>query len=223
MTAAVALRPEPAPDRIWYAAYGSNMAAGRLGVYLAGGRPVGGLRDYPGARDRTPPVRDEPVWLPGTVYFALESRVWGGGMAFYDPDADGQTPARAYLMTAGQFSDLAAQEMHRAPGDDLDLVDALRSGRHRYGPGRYETLVHVGERDGWPMLTLTAPWHLVDVTLTAPSAAYLRMLAAGLREAHGWTVEQVAEHLAGLPGARGVWTAGRVAEAIGTPAASSAR
>lgn len=69
-------------------------------------------------------------------------------MAFYDPDAGGRTPARAYLLTVGQFSDLAAQEMHRPPVSDLELVDAVTSGRHRFGPGRYETLVCVGERDG---------------------------------------------------------------------------
>ena len=187
------------------------MAAGRLGHYLTGGRPPGALRVYPGARDPSSPVRDVPLWIPGQVYFALESTVWGGGMAFYDPDAGGQSPARAYLLTVSQFSDLAMQEMHRDPESDLTIADAVRSGRHQYGPGRYETLVCIGERDQTPMLTLTAPWTLNEAELSVPSPAYLRILAAGLQEAHGWDRDHAAEHLAGMPGAAGSWTAADVA------------
>lgn len=46
---------------VWYAAYGSNLAAVRLRCYLAGGRPPGGARTYPGARDPSPPRRDIPI------------------------------------------------------------------------------------------------------------------------------------------------------------------
>jgi hypothetical protein len=74
------------------------------------------------------------------------------------------------------------------------------------GPGRYETLLHVGDLDGHPLLTFTAPWHAGDVPWTVPSASYLRILAAGLREAHGWDVHRVAGYLAHLRGARGHWT-----------------
>lgn len=192
---------------VWYAAYGSNMAADRFRCYLEGGKPEGAQRTYPGARNPSPPLRDEPMWLPGSVYFALESQVWGGGMAFYDRDIEGRTPARAYLLTVGQFSDVAEQEMHRPPSSDLAVEDAVAAGEHRYGPGRYETLVCAGERFGHPVLTLTAPWRLGEVPLVAPSAPYLRMLGAGLAEAHGWSAGRAAEHLASLPGAAGTWTA----------------
>lgn len=209
-----------APQWVWYAAYGSNMAALRLSHYIQGGQPPGALRVYPGARDRTLPARAEPLWLPGSVHFALESSVWGGGMAFYDPDAEGSTPARAYLMTVGQFSDLAEQEMHREPSSDLDLGDVVKSGRHRFGPGRYETVVSPGYLGNWPVLTLTAPWSLAEAELTAPSGPYLRMLAAGLVEAYGWSRERAAAHLAGLPGARGGWTAAEVGDLLAADAAA---
>jgi hypothetical protein len=199
---------------VWYAAYGSNMSRARFDAYLRGGRPQGAQRTYPGARNPSPPVADEALWLPGRVYFALESKVWGGGMAFYDRDAEGETPGRAYLLTVGQFSDVAEQEMHRAPSSDLAVADAVAAGEHRYGPGRYETLVCVGERLGHPVLTLTAPWRMGDMPFNAPSLPYLRMLASGLMEAHGWDAGRAAAHLVSLPGAAGAVSAVEVERAV---------
>ncbi|MEU9115442.1 histone deacetylase [Streptomyces sp. NPDC048483] len=190
---------------VWYAAYGSNMHLDRLTTYLEGGRPPGGRHRHPGCRDPRPPARSAPLLLPGTLYFATESQVWTGGRAFYDPDADGQLPARVYLLTVSQFSDIAAQEMYRDPGEDLDLTEALRQGRARLGPGRYETLVCAGRLEGSPVLTFTAPWSSTDVPLNAPSAAYLRHIAAGIVAAHGWNARRTAAYLAACPGAAGRW------------------
>ena len=106
-------------------------------------------------------------------------------MAFYDPDLPGPAPARGYLITAGQFSDVAAQEMHRPPGRTLDLNPVLRHGRARLGPGRYETLLCLGRRDGHPMLTFTAPWPATEVAHTTPAPAYLAMVRTGLLQSHG--------------------------------------
>lgn len=203
------------PPHVWYAAYGSNMHLDRLTCYLAGGTPAGGGHTHPGCRDPRPPARSLPLILPGLLYFATRSPLWGGaGRAFYDPDADGVTPARAYLLTAQQFSDIAAQEMHREPGDDLDLTGVLRDGRARLGPGRYETLVRPGLLAGRPVLTFTAPWRRGDLPGTAPSAAYLRHLGAGLIAAHGWDVERAAAYLAGRPGAEGHWEPATVARLL---------
>ena len=204
-----------AAAEVWYTAYGSNMCAARMGCYIAGGRPVGAARVYPGCRDRRLPGRAVGVVLPGQLYFAGESRVWGGGMGFYDPSDPGEVPARAYLVTAGQFSDIAAQEMHREPGADLDLRGVLATGRAVLGPGRYQTLLCPGELDGRPLLTFTAPGRSAGAELARPSAGYLRQLAAGLWEAHGWGVRRAAEYLAARPGALGAWTAAEIAEAVG--------
>jgi hypothetical protein len=189
---------------VWYVSYGSNMHADRLSCYLAGGTPPGAEHLYPGARDPRPPRRDAAVWLPGGIYFATHSPVWHGGRAFYDPELPGRAAGRAWLITASQFADITAQEMYRAPGTDLELTEVLSVGRARLGPGRYETLLHVGDLDGCPLLTFTAPWHAVDVPATAPSEAYLRMLAGGLVAAHGWDVRQAVDYLAAATSA---WTA----------------
>ncbi|MCG7310658.1 histone deacetylase [Brachybacterium sp. ACRRE] len=199
-------------DLVWYVSYGSNMNAERLACYIQGGRPPGALIGYTGARDRTPPREAAGVMLPGRLHFAGESRVWSGGMGFYDHDAEGPTPARAFLLTIPQFADVAAQEMHRPVQEDdpverlvredvgigagTDATAAPAGTRVAVGPGRYETLVVLGERDGVPMLTFTAPEGIGDVPATQPVPAYLDMLAEGLRQSHGWDRERADAYFA---------------------------
>lgn len=190
-------------EPLWYVAYGSNLFRERFRCYLAGGRPEGGARSQAGCRDPRPARAEQSITVPGGIYFAHHSRTWGGGTAFYDPDLPGRAAARAYLLTRRQFCDVLSQEMHRPVGVDHDLSEALRHGRQRIGPGRYETVLKVGERGGYPMLTFTSP---EPGPPNAPTAAYLAMLGGGLREAHGWTAERAASYLAGRPGARGAWT-----------------
>lgn len=200
----------PATGQLWYAAYGSNMSDERLRCYLAGGCPPGGSRTYAGARDPRMPARSEPVLLPGAMYFATASPVWKGGRAFYDPDAAGTVWARARLLSVGQFSDIAAQEMYGPPGADVELGEVLAHGRAQLHAGRYGTLVHPGDVDGIPLLTFTAPWRMADVEWTVPSAAYVGVIAAGLREAGAWDDGRIAAYLASRPGAAGSWTSAGV-------------
>jgi hypothetical protein len=179
------------------------MHAARLACYLCGGRPPGGARTYRGCRDPRPPRRALPVSLPGQLYFARESAVWTGGMGFYDPFDPGTMPARAYLVTLEQFADIAAQEMRREPGTELDLAAVPATGRAVLGPVPYETLVRPGWLGGLPLLTFTADCRSADAELNRPSAAYLQHLASGLRESHGWSAAQAAAYLSGRPGALG--------------------
>ena len=185
---------------VWYVSYGSNMCSSRLTCYLAGGRPPGGARVNPGARDPRPPARTIPVDLPGTVYFAGDSPQWGGGVAFYDHVEPGFTAARGYLLTADQVADIAAQEMYRSPRPDdplAELVSApLAGGRHELGPGRYETVVDVGSHDGLPLLTFTSRHGIDHVEHTRPSAGYLATVAEGLRESRGWDDQRVSSYFA---------------------------
>ncbi|WP_280370552.1 histone deacetylase [Nocardia wallacei] len=196
---------------VWYAAYGSNLFARRLDYYRRGGNPPGTPRTYPGFRDPTPPRASRPLTLPGTIYFAWESPVWTGGAAFYAARPEAEWPAgaaaRGYLLTFQQFEDLLAQEMYRTPGTGpgLDLAELTRDGITRLGDGRYETLLHVTVLDGFPVLTFTSPWQPETVRLNKPSPRYLAMLAAGLRESHGWTSAEILTYLAELPGVQGFW------------------
>ncbi|WP_222850265.1 histone deacetylase [Allosaccharopolyspora coralli] len=151
-------------------------------------------------------MRSRGTLLTGGIYFATHSPVWNGGRALFDPDLPGTAAARAWLVTPQQFADIAAQEMYREPGEDLDLDEVLRTGRAAMGPGRYETLLYVGDVDGYPQLTFTADHGHRDVDPVPPSAPYLAMLVGGLQEAHGWSPEATADYLASRPGI-GTWNA----------------
>ncbi len=201
--------------RIWYVAYGSNLALSRFRCYLAGGRPAGGARDYLGCRDPSDPARAEAVDVPGGIVFASESSVWGGGMAFFDRGRPGFAACRAYLVTADQFGDIAAQERRREPGGEFarDLAGLLPDVESvvATGPGHYETVVRVGELDGAPMFTITHH-DIASLPLAAPAPTYLQWISAGLREAHGYDEIRIARYLAAAPGAAGVWSEAELEE-----------
>ncbi|MFI5716863.1 histone deacetylase [Nocardia sp. NPDC051750] len=211
-------------DLVWYAAYGSNANPDRLHCYLTGVPPTGATAGAPGAerdgrpgrgcRDRTLPARSAGIVLPGLLYFATESAIWTGGRAFYDPGTPAETPAHAYLLTRAQFSDIAAQEMYRPAGTDLDLTEALRTGRTSFGPGRYETLVCPGSYEGVPVVTFTAAWRWRELRGNPPAPEYLRQIGTGLRTAHRWSRDDTAAYLASRPGASGRWTPREVAELL---------
>lgn len=193
---------------VWYVAYGSNLERERFGCYLEGGVPAGGAREYAGCDDPTGPRDDVAVELPGRLVFGAVSTVWGGGMAFYDPEGRRHVAGRGYLLTRGQLADVVAQEMRREPAGPfadrlasvLDEVDGVLA----LGPGRYETVVRLGDLHGHPAFTATC----VDVDVLeprAPSPPYLRTIAAGLRSAHGWDAQQVADYLVDAPGVAGAY------------------
>ncbi|WP_254622702.1 hypothetical protein [Rhodococcus sp. W8901] len=163
--------------QVWYVSYGSNMSRARLDCYLRGGCPAGGGRTYTGARDPGAPADRVAVRLPGTVHFAGESLVWGGGRAFYDPEVPGDTAACAYLVTAEQFDDIHAQE-----------------------PACYDRIVDLGDRDGAPLRTFTSVVGRGDVAPTEPSAPYLATMTTGLREVFGWNSERAQAYLRRLVG-----------------------
>jgi hypothetical protein len=146
--------------------------------------------------------------LAGGLTFAGRSTVWGGGIAFYNPDRDGELAARAYLLTFGQLSDVVAQEARRPPGSDLAL-DSSVDGRWAARSHVYETLLHVGDRDTLPMFTITS---LQNLEPTPPSAAYLRTMLDGLGEAFSWTADERVRYLLRAAGVTPAWTASQLAE-----------
>ncbi|MEU4675180.1 hypothetical protein AB0F91_46405 [Amycolatopsis sp. NPDC023774] len=121
-------------------------------------------------------------------------------------------------MTAEQFGDVSKQEMYRNPGGtELDIAAIVAASRVELGTGRYETLFHIGDLDGHPVLRFTAPWSAGAVEYNDPSLSYPRMFAGGLCEAHNWDLDRAAAYLAARPGAASTWTVDALAAALHTP------
>jgi len=187
---------------VWYAAYGTNLSPARLACYLSGGRPPGALRHYDGCRDPSPPRDHRPVELRGRLSFAGESGVWGGGMAFFTPGADGVVHARAYLLRLEQLGDVVAQEARRPAGADLVLADDRSPIRH--GLSRvYDVLVDVGDLEGHRMLTLTGT---TVPPANAPAAPYVRTMLEGLADGFGLDADERVAYLAAADGVSPPWT-----------------
>ncbi len=162
-------------DLVWYVAYGSNKVAGRLACYLEGGRPEGSRRTYRGARDRSLPRRSLNLQITHRMFFAGESPVWGGGVAFIDiaPDPGADTDCVSWLITLEQLSDLVAQECGgEAPGPDLarlpDPGEAMVVAQ-----GRYDTLLGLGPIDGVAAVLVTSS---DPPAPSDPSPAYLELV-----------------------------------------------
>jgi len=182
---------------VWYASYGSNLSPQRFNCYVAGGRPEGARRTYTGCRDTSMPTGCRPTQLPGRVLFGAESKVWGGGMAFYDPRRTGPALATAYRVTEEQFADVWSQERHLPVGGALPLAEAIAAGEWVGGGDLYDRVLVTGEIEGEPMLTFTFPAG-VHVPEQPPSAAYAATIERGLIATHGLTREEASAYLAGV-------------------------
>ena len=180
-------RDIPSDDHlVWYAGYGSNLLGARFDCYISGGTPAGSAKAYAGCRDRSAPRGDRPVMFPHQLYFADHSDSWGGAIAFIGRTASAATTyARMYLITYGQFNDVVRQENgRRVPGDVIvpPYEDLARSAEWLIAGFRlYGRMMKIGMEDGHPILTFTATRD--DFVVGPPSDAYIRMIAAGLREA----------------------------------------
>jgi hypothetical protein len=219
------------PAKIWYASYGSNLHRDRFLTYIKGGSPEGSTRWYDGCRDQSIPDEDIAIRIPGArPHFALTSRVWRGGIAFIDA-AKGETATglgRAYMVNRDQFEDVVAQENGFRAGqcNEIPYADVLDTSRVVTGTGPYETMLHIGDHEGAPVLTFTSPFSTRDalgrkgditrkpagdtagdktpvrmpVLTNKPSAAYMRMIGSGLAETFGMDEVAQADYLRGCPG-----------------------
>lgn len=196
------------PQRVWYAAYGSNLHWPRFRCYLQGGRAPGGARVHAPCADRRPPRAQSPATLPFPLFFAGSSPAWGGGVAFVDPTRrDAETLARLYLVTFAQFAGIAAGEARRR----RVRLPATRAGTphwYRVSPGAYGVVVACGQRSGLPVLTVTGP--PAHAGVAAPQPPYLATIATGLAETHGLSPPDTADYLGSVPGVSGHYRYGEL-------------
>ena len=100
-------------QRVWYAAYGSNLQAKRFGCYIAGGTCSENGKTYSGCKDPSLWTDSYVEHYPGRMYFGSSSASWNGkGVAFYDPNLYSATGTvmRLYNISLQQFLDVQKQE-----------------------------------------------------------------------------------------------------------------
>ena len=201
-------------SHVWYASYGSNLSEDRFMVYIRGGQAPGTNYEYPGCTDTTSPVGDISTDLPFSLYFAKESKVWGGGMAFVTHDQVwGPSKSRAYLIKTSQFEEVVGQENHLKGGVPIDYEKVKTAGKlalpSPLDEGNYGQILYGGEYEGAPIFTFTN--RAGHQESTRPSIRYLRMIASGLRQAHNMDAEAAASYLYDKPGLIDVYTRNELA------------
>lgn len=152
-------------EYVWYVSYGSNMLKDRFLCYIEGGS-YGDSRYRQACDDTTPPLAVKTLKIPFDMYFGNESGSWqGGGVSFLDTSEKGNALGVAYLITKDQFNHVATEE---------------NGGRYpREGYGWYESIISLGEMDGFEVITIT---NSILRSYNKPSGQYLNTLIKGIKE-----------------------------------------
>lgn len=179
---------EHAPDLVWYVAYGSNLSTSRFLRYFNTGEPFVAAE----------PIR---VSLPASLYFAGESRVWGGSPAFVTLNGAGSSHGCARLLTLAQLHHLAEGENGASVA--LESVDplAVLAGdwtKLGLGPeavghrGKYDAMLRLPDLHGLPAVTLTTSRALAP---GEPAEGYTATIVAGLIETVGLSENSAVRYL----------------------------
>lgn len=207
-------RSELSKIDVWYASYGSNMWKSRFLCYIEGGQVEGMKNPCTGSLDERPPK--EIIWktVPHRLFFGRDhTKTWGpGGVAFLDPESNSQDKAYMcmYRITLEQFNDVLVQE--NVPGYDMssplfDLTDLDSVMKNQYFAlealegGWYYNVVHMGNENGIPILTMTCTISDVEnfksgkFPSSAPAKGYVNILVRGLEEGKQLSEEEAMAYI----------------------------
>lgn len=161
-------------EYVWYACYGSNLSSDRFKCYIEGGVCENGSRYEGCSRDKSLWIDSKIRRFPGAMHFAQTSRSWGHtGVAFYDPDGEGETIMRLYKITRDQLTEVQDQE---GPSDRW-----------------YGNMVDLGvDDDGCRIYTIT---NKVEIPKNHPSDKYLKLIRRALVQECGLTEKEADEYL----------------------------
>jgi succinyl-diaminopimelate desuccinylase len=198
------------PEKVWYATYGSGIWREHFMHSITGQKSPDDLREYVGCTDKTPPTKEVFMSLPYRFYFAgncpHHNKVGGGGCIFIDTKSDpaANTISRAYLIGADQFEEIVAQENFYKDRLTLPFAEATAKGRATIAGfgGEYNELIYCGERDGYPIFSVTAA---KPEELSPPSPNYVSMLCRGLSEVGSIDQQEAVNYLLGAPGVAGYY------------------
>jgi len=192
---------------LWYASYGSNLNEDRFLCYIKGGSPAGSTRFETGCTNSALPIAESTFIINYPLYFAKEAAGWQSqGVAFIksNRDEDSVTYSKKYLITTDQFFDVVKQE-NSGLVFDMDLNEVIEKGSNIFRENAwYGNIIYLGEDDGYPIFTFTAPWDSGNVEVNKPSHSYLATIIKGLKT--DYTMEEVFHYLKNKPGITGFFT-----------------
>lgn len=146
-------------DFVWYVCYGSNLSYRRFLKYINS------------CTDKSEPIDKENITLPYNIYFAGESKNWGGAKAFLDTNGNGKSYCVKYLIKKEQYEEVKSKE----------------------GPD-YKTKVDLGfDKYGIYQVSFTATRD--DFKRGYPSQLYKDEIKLGLSENYGLTQEETDNYL----------------------------
>lgn len=141
---------------VWYACYGSNINYERFMYYINGDEKYSTVD---GCTDKSLPVEERQYIFECPIYFAGESKKWGGGgFAFLDYEQNGKSYGKIYKIKMSQFRGVLEQEQRCKLYDAIILVDYI---------------------DDLPVFTFTAK-HKLNNLLQNPSVQYTQVIKEGL-------------------------------------------
>lgn len=142
---------------VWYACYGSNINYERFMYYINGDLNEK-YSTSKGCSDKALPLEERQYIFKHPIYFAGNSKRWGGGIAFLDYEHDGKCYGKIYKIKMSQFKGVLEQEQQSKLYDTILLVDYV---------------------DELPVFTFTAKHKVYDL-LNEPSDKYTKVIAKGL-------------------------------------------
>ncbi|OIK13063.1 hypothetical protein BIV60_14745 [Bacillus sp. MUM 116] len=199
---------------VWYASYGSNLNSERFLCYINGGSPEGSTRVEEGCRDHSKPLDEASFTIHYPLYFAKKATGWSNkGVAFIglNQDPDDITYSKKYLVTTEQFLDIVKQE-NGGIEFDIDLNEVKEKGSIHFRESWYGNILYLGEDQGYPIFTFTAPWDRNEVDWEKPSHAYLTTIIKGLKS--DFSSEVIYEYLRKKQGIKGYYTEEELASVV---------
>jgi hypothetical protein len=166
-------------DYVWYVGYGSNINEQRFLCYIYGGSPLFGKKHTRGCTDKIRPPENKQITIGFPLYFALPGAIrrtsnWGyGGVAFIDQQEDksAKTFCRMWKITKRQYDEVREQESRNLYGKEILL----------------------GEDCGIPVYSITS--YNIHDNVICPSIAYIKTIAAGLRETYSFSDDAIVNYL----------------------------
>lgn len=185
---------------IWYASYGSNLDLNRFMCYILGGKPQNSSKYEEGCKDKTPPLKIEPLKIHHALYFARHSKKWNNGgscILSIKFDETKTTLGRKFLITEQQFLDIVSQN-NGVENIEINFAEVIKNGSKSINNSLSGNILYLGNQDNYPIFTFTS--HFDETEFVKPDILYLQTIGSGIKETFNLSNQQVVDYFMELDG-----------------------